>query len=130
MLGKISLFFNNIYPTDEKEPKRKHLTRHNVSIVVLKRSHAHCCEVLQRYVYCVKHFMPLNTTDIPVLPGVRYPSMSNIVVEAHGVVKLLSTVKTSKASGPDEIPCRVLRETAHEIAPILADIFNLSLIHI
>ena len=53
--------------------------------------------------------------------------MLDIVVEAHGVEKLLSTVKSSKASGPDEIPCRVLKETAHEIAPILADIFNCSL---
>ena len=53
--------------------------------------------------------------------------MLDIVVEAHGVEKLLSTVKSFKASSPDEIPCRVLKETAHEIAPILADIFNRSL---
>jgi len=68
-----------------------------------------------------------NTTDIPVLPGASYPSMSDIVVEPYGVEKLLSKVKPSKASGPDAIPCRVLKETAHEIAPILADIFNCSL---
>ena len=49
---------------------------------------------------------------IPVLPGASYPSMSDIVVESHGVAKLLSNVKSSKASGPDEIPCRVLKETA------------------
>ena len=67
-----------------------------------------------------------NTIDIPVLPGVSYPSMSDIVVEPYGE-KLLSKVKPSKASGPDEIPCRVLKETAHEIAPILTDIFNCSL---
>jgi len=36
-------------------------------------------------------------------------------------------VKPSKASGPDAIPCRVLKQTTHEIAPILADIFNCSL---
>jgi len=38
-----------------------------------------------------------------------------------------SNVKSSKASGPDVIPCRVLKQTAHETAPILADIFNCSL---
>jgi len=54
-----------------------------------------------------------NTIDIPVLPGVSYPSMSDIVVEPYGVEKLLSKVKPSKASGPDEIPCRVLKETCH-----------------
>ena len=63
----------------------------------------------------------------PVLPGVSYHSMSDIVVEPYGVEKLLSKVKPSKASGPDEIPCRVLKETAYEIAPILTDIFNCSL---
>ena len=50
--------------------------------------------------------------------------MSDIVVEPHGVEKLLTEVKSSKASGPDVIPCRVLKETAHEIAPILADILT------
>jgi len=68
-----------------------------------------------------------NTTDIPLLPGDSYPSMSDIVVEPYGVEKLLSKVKPSKASGPDAIPCLVLKVTAHEIAPILADIFNCSL---
>lgn len=53
-----------------------------------------------------------NTIDIPVLPGVSYPSMSDIVVEPYGVEKLLSKVKPSKASGPDEIPCRVLKDRA------------------
>ena len=30
----------------------------------------------------------------------------------------------NKASGPDEIPARTLKETAHEIAPSLCDLFN------
>jgi len=68
-----------------------------------------------------------NTTDITVLPGASYPSMSDIVIDPHGVEKLLTNVKSSKASGPNVIPCRVLKETAREIAPILADIFNCSL---
>jgi len=53
--------------------------------------------------------------------------MPDIVVEPHNVEKLLTKVKSSKASGPDVIPCHVLNETTHEIAPRLADIFSCSL---
>ena len=41
--------------------------------------------------------------------------------------KLLHTIKPTKASGPDSIPCRVLKEAANELAPALDDIFNSSL---
>ena len=68
-----------------------------------------------------------DTSSIPPLPDRNYPSMPNIVVQIPGVKKLLSNIKPNKASGPDAIPCRLLKETAEEIAPILADIFNESL---
>ena len=56
-----------------------------------------------------RQFSSVFTTDILALPGVRYPSMSDIVVEAHGVEKLLSTVKSSKASGPMKFPAVFLK---------------------
>ena len=37
---------------------------------------------------------------------------------------VLSSLDVNKASGPDEIPARTLKETAHEIAPSLCDLFN------
>ena len=68
-----------------------------------------------------------DTTTIPTPPGDVFPSMPDIVVHFRGVHKLLSNIKPNKASGPDSIPCRVLKEAALELAPVLMDIFNSSL---
>ena len=68
-----------------------------------------------------------DTTTIPTPPGDVFPSMPDIVVDVHGVHKLLSNSKPNKASGPNSIPCRVLKEAALELAPVLTDIFNSSL---
>lgn len=43
------------------------------------------------------------------------------------VRKQLDNIAVTKACGPDLIPARVLKETASEIAPILAEIFQSSL---
>ena len=53
--------------------------------------------------------------------------MPDIEVEVRGVQKLLHNIKPNKATGPDGIPCRLLKEVANEIAPVLTDIFNSSL---
>ncbi len=44
-----------------------------------------------------------------------------------GVRKLLSELNASKASGPDNIPCRVLKELADELAPVLTLLYTQSL---
>ena len=51
--------------------------------------------------------------------------MTDISIE--GVDKLLQGLSPNKASGPDEISPKILKELHHEIAPILTLIFNLSL---
>ena len=53
--------------------------------------------------------------------------MPEFEINVCGVQKLLHTIKPNKASGPDSIPCRVLKEAASELAPALVDIFNSSL---
>ena len=62
------------------------------------------------------------------LPGPHFPSISPISVEPYGVQKLLSSVNPRKASGPDDIPARVLQCLATDcsslisyLQPILAD---------
>ena len=40
----------------------------------------------------------------------------------------LSSLKTGKAIGPDMIPNRVLKEFAPELAPVIMDIYNRSLV--
>ena len=63
---------------------------------------------------------------IPFTPS-KYPAMTDIKIRSKGVLKLLKNLDTSKASGPDEITARMLKETAEEIAPVLASLFQQSL---
>ena len=53
--------------------------------------------------------------------------MQMIDISIEGVDKLLQGLSPNKASGPDEISPKILKELHHEIAPILTLIFNLSL---
>ena len=55
-----------------------------------------------------------DTNDIPVLSGPSYPFMPEYVANVCVVQKLLHNVKPNKASGPDHIPCRVLKEAARD----------------
>ena len=50
--------------------------------------------------------------------------MNDIAVQEEGVRKLLKKCNPNKASGPDCIPARILRECADEIALILTAIFT------
>ena len=53
--------------------------------------------------------------------------MENIVLEPEHVTIILRSLDTNKAHGPDEIPARLLTETATQIAPSLCKLFNKSL---
>ena len=52
-----------------------------------------------------------------------HPNMPGIEISTKGVQKLLEQLKPTKASGPDQIPARILKECALQIAPILRNIF-------
>jgi hypothetical protein len=60
-------------------------------------------------------------TDLP-----QHPSISNLTIQEAGVRKLLRNVAVSKASGPDNIPNKVLKECADELAEGLTHIFQKS----
>ena len=53
--------------------------------------------------------------------------ISNIIITTEGTEKLLKNINTSKAVGPDNIPNRILRECATELAPSITNIFQRSL---
>ena len=57
----------------------------------------------------------------------HYPTMQDITITPPGIEKLLQKLDPSKASGPDEIKPRLLKELAHEISPILSLIYQKSL---
>ena len=54
-------------------------------------------------------------------------SISNIDISTEGIIKLLNQLYPKKASGPDNIIARLLKETSSEIAPALALISQASL---
>jgi hypothetical protein len=57
----------------------------------------------------------------------QYPQMTNIIITENGINKLLQNINIHKASGPDNIHGRILKECTTQIAPILTTLFSLSL---
>ena len=55
------------------------------------------------------------------------PAMRNINIHTKGVYKILKGLNEHKATGPDEIPSRLLKTCADELAPMLTLLFQASL---
>ena len=55
--------------------------------------------------------------DIPTKEDGLITPMANILFTKEGVEKLLKNLDPTKASGPDNISTRILKETATEVAP-------------
>ena len=68
-----------------------------------------------------------SDAEIPSKGTRPFTPMGEITVDPNGVLKLLNNLKIHKASGPDGLSSRVLKECSSEIAPILALIYNESL---
>ena len=56
----------------------------------------------------------------------KYPDIPPIKVTSSGVVNLLTKLNVNKSSGPDGISPYILKETAHELSPLLTYLFNRS----
>ena len=65
--------------------------------------------------------------DIPTKGNSPYSSVPDILVHQAGVCKLLYNINQHKATGPDTIPGKLLKELVSEISPILTTIFNASI---
>ena len=55
------------------------------------------------------------------------PPKDRITVTPEGVLQLMQEIKIRKATGPDMIPARILKDYPTELAPILTFIFQQSL---
>ena len=58
------------------------------------------------------------------------PNISRIQIHVEGVIQLLhniNNIQAHRASGPDNLPARFLKEVANEIAPVWTIIFQASL---
>ena len=75
--------------------------------------------------------MSLFSTDNGDIPLIQTQyaesSISSIDINTEGVIKLLNQLNPNKASRPDNISARLLKETSSEIPPALAVIFQASL---
>ena len=67
-----------------------------------------------------------DKTSKPVPDGKPFPSMKDIQVTYEGVKKLLQKLNPGKASGPDLLPARILKELAEELSPNLTASFQRS----
>ena len=71
-------------------------------------------------------FMPPQSPDAekPTSTGLKTPLISGLVITVKGVEQLLAGLNVKKASGPDNISCKLLRELSTEPAPILTTIYQ------
>ena len=83
------------------------------------------CNILNQYFASV--FTVDNSLNTPMSSTSLFPDIPAISVTLNGVIKLLQNLKPYKASGPDKIPTRLLKEGAKEIAPSLVLLFQASL---
>ena len=60
-----------------------------------------------------------NDAITPTMLSTRIPNMPEITVTINGVTKLLEKLNPYKASGPDMVSARFLKEVAAEISPAL-----------
>ena len=73
-------------------------------------------------------FTKEDTLNTPTIKQ-HFPDMPNIVFNAVGVEKLLKNINPDidiKATGPDHIPAKILKEAAHELAPMYCHLFQQS----
>ena len=88
-------------------------------------------DTLDKANICNKQFQSAFTresdSEIPCKGTSPFIPMGEITVDPNGVFKLLNGLNINKASGPDCLSARVLKECSFEIAPILALIYNESL---
>ena len=68
-----------------------------------------------------------SDTEIPSKGTSPFSPMGEITVDPKGVLKLLNNLNIHKASGPDGLSARVLKECSSEISLMLALIYNESL---
>ena len=64
---------------------------------------------------------------LPSKESSPFPSIPHISIGTNGVKLQLLKLNTNKASGPDEIPARILKETAVSIAPIISSLYQQSI---
>ena len=72
-------------------------------------------------------FTEEDTDKMPDKCILSFKDMGNITIRPPGVIKLLKSLNSKKAIGPDLVPSTILKQHADIIGPILQQIFQQSL---
>ncbi|XP_072182159.1 uncharacterized protein [Diadema setosum] len=77
-----------------------------------------------------EQFLSVFTSEsldaLPLMDDSQLPDVHRIKVTVSGVLKQLKELNVQKATGPDLIPARILKDMASEVVPILASIYQQS----
>ncbi|KXJ16368.1 RNA-directed DNA polymerase from mobile element jockey [Exaiptasia diaphana] len=71
-------------------------------------------------------FTKEDVSHIPNMGNRSFPAMDSIFFNPEGVEKLIKELDVKKASGPDKLPTRLLKETAGEIKGMVSFLCNQS----
>ena len=72
-------------------------------------------------------FTKENLNNFPNKGKSPYSTMEDIKINSKGVHKLLKYMKPHKATVPDSIPSFILKAAADQLAPILTELYQISL---
>ncbi len=72
-------------------------------------------------------FTDENMETLPTMGPSPFTPLAHIHITTAGVTKLLQGINPSKATGPDNIPGRILKECAQELAPAMRVLFQRSI---
>ena len=68
-----------------------------------------------------------DSTSLPTVSRNIRDSIADLHIQEEGVLKLLRNLNINKASGPDSLPNRILKDCALELAPAVTAIFQSSI---
>ena len=72
-------------------------------------------------------FTPTNNNPLPNIDTHNDPNLHELHFDSVDIEKQLSQLNSIKAPGPDNLPTKILKEYAHELAPSVTTLFNDSL---
>ena len=83
------------------------------------------CDQFNNFLHSLTaYFAPL---DFASLASESLPVPPEFLVSQGKAFKALRLIKANKSAGPDKIPSWVWKEFAHELAPVVCDLYNCSL---
>ena len=71
-------------------------------------------------------FTQEDVSSLPNIASCGTAGMDPIIFDVEGIKKLLQNLDCKKANGPDDIPTRLIKDTASEIAEVVYFLFNQS----